>query len=41
VYIIDFYNHRIYPNDKTAKKAISNDIEVGAYTTDEEYVSLV
>ena len=34
VYIIDFYNHSIYPNDTTAKKAISRDVAVGGKTHD-------
>jgi histone deacetylase 11 len=34
VYIVDLYNHRIYPRDTKAKKAIAKDISIGPYTTD-------
>ncbi len=28
IFIVDAYNHYIYPGDRTAKKAISKDISV-------------
>lgn len=34
IFIVDAYNHHIYPGDKTAKKAISKDIAVSPSTTD-------
>jgi histone deacetylase 11 len=41
IYIVDAYNHQIYPRDKSAKKSISRDIDVNANTTDEEYLDLI
>ena len=34
VYIVDAYNHRIYPGDIDAKEAISRDIDVRHSTND-------
>lgn len=37
-YIIDAYNHRIYPGDHKAKRAISYDIDLNIQTTDQEFL---
>jgi histone deacetylase 11 len=41
VYIVDFYNHAIYPNDVTAKRAIRRDEGINFRTTDDEFVDMV
>jgi histone deacetylase 11 len=33
-YIVDFYNHRIYPGDSYAKEAIHKDVPISPGTTD-------
>lgn len=38
VFIVDAYNHNIYPGDAFAKRAISKDISVRHSTTNEEYI---
>ena len=38
VYIVDAYNHEIYPGDTYAKQAIRCDIEVTAADDDESYL---
>ena len=38
VCIVDAYNHKIYPNDHRARKAIKVDIEVRQYDSDENYM---
>ena len=40
-YIIDAYNHMIYPGDQLAKRWISDDIDVDHTTTDYEFALLV
>ena len=37
-YIIDAYNHRIYPGDEIALPFISYDISVSRRTSDEEFL---
>jgi histone deacetylase 11 len=37
-FIMDAYNHRIYPGDKKAKAAIKCDINVSYSTTDEQFL---
>ena len=41
IYIVDVYNHRIYPQDKYARSWIAKDISVSKETTDEEYIELL
>lgn len=41
IFIVDAYNHHIYPGDKAAKKAIRRDIIVNSSTTDAEYLDKV
>ena len=41
VYIIDFYNHDIYPNDRYAKQAIRKDAKIYSRTTDEDFIQQV
>ena len=41
VFIIDFYNHYIYPGDTEAKRAISVDIAVNNRDDDEVYLQKV
>ncbi|KAG0697406.1 Histone deacetylase 11 [Chionoecetes opilio] len=41
IYILDMYNKYIYPHDSHAKKAISRQVELFAYTEDEEYLDKV
>ncbi len=38
VFIADFYNHLIYPNDDFAMKAIKRDVSVMVSTTDKSYL---
>jgi len=38
IYIIDFYNHFIYPADSLAKNAISVDVNVSSSDNDEAYL---
>lgn len=38
-FIVDFYNHYIYPNDIESKRAISVDISVAARDDDETYIN--
>jgi histone deacetylase 11 len=38
-YIIDAYNHRIYPDDRKAMQAIKYDIDVRYSTSDEQYLA--
>jgi histone deacetylase 11 len=38
VFIADFYNHYIYPDDQIAMKAIKRDVGVLPQTTDQEYL---
>lgn len=38
-FIVDCYNHRIYPGDYDAKDAISLDIKVTSLTKDSEYLT--
>jgi len=38
-FIIDAYNHDIYPNDNYAKQAIKYDIKVSASTRDEKFLN--
>lgn len=40
-YIVDCYNHKIYPNDEYAKNAISRDMSVDSQTSDKEYCAKV
>ena len=40
-YIIDAYNHRIYPGDYDAKEAISDDLAVQRSTADSDYLRMV
>ncbi len=40
-YIVDFYNHDIYPKDEEAKPAIKKDVKITLQTTDEEYLESV
>ena len=37
-FIMDCYNHRIYPNDKYAKQAISSDLKVTYTMSDQDYI---
>jgi len=37
-YIMDIYNHQIYPDDEYAKKGISREIKVSSYVNDESYL---
>lgn len=39
VFIVDCYNHRIYPMDYEVKDAISLDMKVTAETTDFDYLT--
>lgn len=41
VYMIDVYNHELYPNDKQAKKMINIDINVDEKTTDKQYIKSI
>jgi histone deacetylase 11 len=41
VYMIDIYNHSLYPNDEVAKKAINIDIDVTEHTTDKKYLTSI
>lgn len=38
-FIVDCYNHIIYPGDYDAKEAISLDIKVTSLTTDSQYLT--
>ena len=38
VFIVDAYNHRIYPGDMEARRAIGLDIPITYSTTDEKYL---
>ena len=40
-YIIDAYNHYIYPGDDYAKQAISDDLPVHRSMSDENYLEMV
>lgn len=40
-YIIDAYNHGIYPGDDYARRAISDDLRVVRRMNDSEYLSMV
>ena len=40
-FIVDAYNHGVYPGDSEAKAAISRDIRVHMGTSDQEYTDLV
>lgn len=40
-YIVDFYNHDIYPEDEEAKPAIKKDVKITLHTTDKEYLESV
>lgn len=39
IFIVDFYNHYIYPNDVEAKRAISVDITIANRDDDEAYTT--
>ena len=41
IYMIDCYNHGLYPDDKIAKKAINIDIDVTEDTTDKKYLASI
>ena len=41
VYIIDVYNHSIYPGDKEAKQSIRRDEHVRGSTSDGEYMAII
>lgn len=41
VFIVDAYNHNIYPGDDEAKEGISKDIEVRHETTNEEFIKKI
>lgn len=41
VYIMDVYNHMIYPNDTAAKKAIRRKVELSNGTNDSTYLNMV
>lgn len=38
IYIVDAYNHQIYPGDRQAKRAISRDIAINHHTEDHEFI---
>lgn len=40
-YIVDAYNHQIYPGDEVALPFISSDITVSRHMTDSEYLTVV
>ena len=40
-YIVDAYNHSIYPGDASAKKAISKDILINKFHSDEMFLDNV
>ena len=37
-FIVDAYNHNIFPGDEPAKKNITSDINVRSFTTDDEFL---
>lgn len=41
VYILDFYNHLIYPGDKQAKLGIDQPVELGFGIRDEDYLDVL
>ncbi|XP_005100022.1 histone deacetylase 11 isoform X2 [Aplysia californica] len=41
VYILDVYNRGIYPHDGFAKRAIKRKVELGHFTDDETYLTLI
>lgn len=41
VFILDIYNHSIYPDDRPAKKGIDKQVELPAYTADAQYLAAV
>ena len=41
VFIVDMYNHRIYPGDAEAKEAIGLDLSVRYDTSDDEYIRTI
>ena len=41
VFIIDAYNHSVYPGDWDAAKAISIDLEIYATMRDKEFLSMI
>jgi histone deacetylase 11 len=41
VYIVDCYNHRIYPKDSEVKEAIGKNLPIQHSTSNEEYLKLV
>ena len=41
IYMIDCYNHSLYPCDEDAKKAINIDIDVTENTTDKKYLASI
>lgn len=41
IYIIDAYNHGIYPNDVEAKDAIADDLSIKFSTSDEQFLDMV
>lgn len=39
IFIVDAYNHNIYPGDRMAKKGIRQDIVIRPETTDEQFLA--
>ena len=39
IFIVDAYNHYVYPGDQNAKLAIKREIEVNSTTEDDEYMN--
>ena len=41
IYIVDFYNHKIYPQDSEVKEAIAKDISIQKSTSNHDYLRMV
>lgn len=41
IYIVDFYNHKIYPQDSEVKEAIVKDYSIQKLTTNHDYLRMV
>ena len=39
IFIVDSYNHYIYPNDVKAKLAIKRDLDIDSTTSDNKYMT--
>ena len=41
IYIVDCYNHQIYPKDSDVKEAIVKDLSIQKSTSNQEYLKMV